>query len=138
MGRENGAQTSSPRTSPRLKLPMKFFFAPTLTTLPAIGIGIGHSSVCLPSIGLPSNQGFCATTHNVPMNKAPNSCTRVRVSVKNPNQVIDGLIGHPHSPNHLMLPLKEALLFYKDPLDERLCLCVLKLYLKDIFKLTHN
>ena len=58
--------------------------------------------------------------------------------VNNKNKVVNMMIARPFAPYHLFLPLNEALLFYKDPVDCRLRLCLPKIAHKEIFALAHD
>jgi hypothetical protein len=50
----------------------------------------------------------------------------------------DELVGRPHSPYKVLLPWDKLLLFYKDPVDERLRLCIPKGLHKEIFTMAHD
>ena len=57
---------------------------------------------------------------------------------RNQNLVVDHMIGRPHSHYQILLPIEELLLFYKDPIDDRLRLCIPKKLQKEIFLLAHD
>jgi hypothetical protein len=56
----------------------------------------------------------------------------------NKDTVDTSLVGRPHSPYRVLLPWDNHLLFYKDPVDERLRLCIPKSQQKEIFTMAHD
>lgn len=56
----------------------------------------------------------------------------------NKDKVVNGMISRPYSPYHLLFPVDNPLIFYKDPVDGRYRLCISQAVQKEILHLAHD